>query len=77
MLGKVIRAAAGFAGAMLVATAIMVVSDVLVSPICSQQGAESLLCQSFSAGQTWFPVLVLIGIAIGLIARGVVEADTV
>jgi hypothetical protein len=77
MLGKIIRAAAGFAGAMLVATAVMVVASNLVDPTCSMLGAETLICESFRAGQTWFPVLAFVGVAVGVVARGVVESNTV
>lgn len=75
MFGKAIRAAMGFAGGMLMATTVMIVNDELVAPACADVSGASLICDSFAAVELYFPVLVLLGAVIGLVARGVSESN--
>jgi ABC-type transporter Mla maintaining outer membrane lipid asymmetry permease subunit MlaE len=75
MFGKIIRAAAGFAGAMLVASVLAEVINPYVLPRLKENlGTDHILYTSLDGVTTWLPFIVLIALVLGLIARGIVES---
>jgi len=75
MFGKIIRAAAGFAGAMLVASVLAEVINPYVLPRLEENlGTDHILYTSLDGVTTWLPFIVLIALVLGLIARGIVES---
>lgn len=75
MFGAFVRAAAAFAGGMLVSTLLqMVVGDELLQIIANNISKNSVIYTSLDGIVTWFPVLIGLALAVGLVARGVTES---
>jgi hypothetical protein len=75
MFGAYVRAAAGFAGAMLVATVAREVTKPFILPrIADELGTDHLLYTSINGVVTWLPVIVLFAVVIAIVARGATES---
>lgn len=75
MFGAYIRAAAGFAGAMLIAMVASEVTKPFILPrIADELGKDHLLYTSIDGVVTWLPLIVLFALVIAVIARGATES---
>jgi hypothetical protein len=72
--GALLRAAGGFAAAMLIGSALKEVLDPFVLPMLKDSlGQSSLLYTSLSAVLQWLPFIALFALVLGLVARGIAE----
>jgi hypothetical protein len=75
MFGAFIRAALAFAAGMLASTLLKsVVGDELLTPIANNLGKSSLVYESLNGIVVYFPLIVGLTLALGLVARGVTES---
>lgn len=75
MFSKFISAAVAFVASMLLSTFLKVTLEPTVLPkIANSIGKDSMLYRSIAGTITWLPVIVMVAIVLGILARGVTES---
>lgn len=73
MFGEFVRAAAGFAGSMVIAALLFTVLDRLLQPITAELASDSLLVQTLTGAQSLAAVVAFLAVLVRLLGASVAQ----